>query len=259
MDEFDQLLGDIGEDTDSLPTVDFGDEVKPEVNPIVKPNLAVKVDTENNISVSTSSQSANDEDIPELVGNDIPEQYRDLVERVRYQYRCLPKLNYKEIYEELSDLAIKSHPSPTLQMINDEIQKVQAAKERLSEIYRNVERNFHLKKRSIDILESAWAKYTDEKSADKRKGDAMYRISNFITDFALTEACYKVCHHIIKNLDSSHESLSRQITVNQLLLKMNDYGRSGSLPDYDFENKKAESDITDQDSDDSGELKDCNF
>jgi len=223
-DDFDAILGDIG----------VGDEDL--IEEVSKPTPVSDPAPE-----SSSVPVEQDDDIPALVGQDYPIEFKTLVERVQYQYKCLPILNYPEIYEELSDLAIKSHPSPTLQIINDEIQKVQAAKERLSEIYRDVERNFFLKKRSIDILESAWAKYTSEKSADKRKGDAVMRVSNFVTDFALTECCYRVCQHIIKNLDSCHESLSRQITVNQLLLKMNDYGRGG-LPDYDYEDKKREND-----------------
>jgi len=235
LDEFDELLGDIGkeeseesEESDAL-TSDLTEkplEVTDKDKTPATPEVEVKAE-------------GDESDIPQLMGDDYPLQYIDLVDRVQYQYKCLPVLNYKEIYEELSDLAIKSNPSPTLQGINDEIQKVQAAKERLSEIYRHVERNFFLKKRSVDIIESAWAKYTNEKSADKRKGDAVLRVSNFTIDFALVEACYRVCQHVIKNLDSCHESLSRQITVNQLLLKMNDFSRGG-LPDYDFEDRKRQ-------------------
>ena len=258
MDEFDELLGDIGEEDSFLSeeAVTTSEKVQDaEVTPQSEPTPE---------PTPESIQALQDEQdgIPALVGNDYPVPFKILAERVQFQYRCLPKLNYAEIYEELGDLAIKSHPSPTLQVINDEIQKVQAAKERLSEIYRNVERNFFLKKRSVDILECAWAKYTSEKSADKRKGDAVMRVSNFVTDFALTEACYRVCQHIIKNLDSCHDSLSRQITVNQLLLKMHDYGRGG-LPDYDFEDKKMENEDLDSDGDGDNvskeELEDENF
>ena len=231
-DDFDDLLGDIGAEAETPPVAESKAQEVPSDTPTTPQTEETPVQV-------GEPQVVDDDAPPKLVGDDYPEQYKRLAERVEYQYSCLPQLDYNEIYEELGDLAIKSHPSPTLQMINDEIQKVQAAKERLSEIYRNVERNFFLKKRSVDILESAWAKYTTEKSADKRKGDGSMRVSNFLTDFALTEACYKVCQHIIKNLDSCHESLSRQITVNQLLLKMNDYGRR-STPDYDYEDKKVQ-------------------
>jgi len=245
-DDFDDILGDIGGGDDDLLS---GDDSFPVVG-VSTPDI------ESELTPDTPVEK--DDDIPTLVGQDYPVEYKTLAERVQYQYRCLPKLNYPEIYEELSDLAIKSHPSPTHQIINDEIQKVQAAKERLSEIYRNVERNFFLKKRSIDILESAWAKYTSEKSADKRKGDAVMRVSNFVTDFALTECCFRVCQHIIKNLDSCHESLSRQITVNQLLLKMNDHGR-GVLPDYDYEDRKIENEESEETVSNDGELTDEHF
>jgi len=235
-DDFD-FLDDIPASSDNKSEVAKVEETKPIVDSIttVKDNNY----REEIIPIPPpTTPSKFDKDIPELVGTDYPTEYLSLVEMLQYQYSGLPKLDYKKIYKELPDLNVRSVQSPTLQMINDEIQRIQAAKERLGDIYMNVERNFFLKKRAVDILESAWYKYTCEKSADKRKGDAVVRISNFSADLATTESCYKVCQHIIKNLDDAHESLSRQITVNQLLLKMNDYGRSGGMPEYDMGSRR---------------------
>lgn len=173
------------------------------------------------------------DDFPKLIGDDFPQPYTAIADGIIIQYSRLPHLEYGDIYAELADLSIKSCPAPTLQVINDEIQKVQAAKDRLGEIYCEVLQNYHFKKRAVDILEAAWSKYTLEKNADKRKGDAIVRTSEFSTDYARVESLAKVCQHILKNLDSLHESLSRRITINQLLLKLNDMGR-GSLPISDF-------------------------
>ena len=182
-------------------------------------------------SVNEEAIGLVDEDLPQLCGSGYPEDFLKMVDRVHMAYKILPKLQYNLLYRELSDLSITSSPTPTLQVLNDEIQKVQAAKDRLSEIMVKVLECHNIKKRLLDTLLASWGKFTSEKNAEARKGDGEFRLSSFSIDFAKTESLLKVCTHILKNLDSLHDSLSRRITINQLLLKMNDMGR-GSLPDF---------------------------
>jgi hypothetical protein len=179
-------------------------------------------------------------DIPTLRGDEYPSDYKDMVNRIVWQYKMLPVLDYDSIYKEIADLSIKACPTPTLQVLNDEIQKVQSAKDRVAEIFIEVVKCYNFKKRAVDILQDAWGKFTIEKNADGRKGDAAFRLSNFIIDFATTEALLKACTHVLKNLDSLHDSLSRRITIYQLTLKLQDIGRS-ALPDFDFD-KPSDSD-----------------
>jgi len=191
------------------------------------------------------------DEIPQLRGEDFADAYVAMVKRIQNQYCLLPKLNHDEIYAELRDLSVKCCPTPTLQSLNEEIQKVQAAKDRLAEIYADVVRNYSLKKRAVDVMRDSWGKFTDEKNADKRKGDSIFRLSNFEIDFARTEALLKVASHIVKNLDSLHDGLSRRITIYQLLLKLHDVGRGG-LPDFDFD--KTFSAESDDDKENTGEI-----
>ena len=172
-------------------------------------------------------------DLPQLCGDGYSQDFLGMVERVHSTYRQLPQLDYPALYKELADLSITSAPTPTLQVLNDEIQRVQRSKDRLSEIMVKVLECHNVKKRLVDVLITSWGKFSSEKNAEGRKGDATFRLSAFSVDFAKTESLLKVCTHILKNLDSLHDSLSRRITINQLLLKMNDMGR-GSLPDYHF-------------------------
>ena len=181
--------------------------------------------------------NTDEEEIPQLIGTDYPEDFLKIVKRIQQAYKQLPAFNFAEIDRELADLSIKSSPTPTLQVLNDEIQKVQASKDRLSEIFVNVLKSFTFKDRMVDVLVDSWARFTNDKSADKRKGDGIFRLSDFILDLAKVEALLKQCGHILKNLDSIHESLSRRITIIQLTLKMSDFSRS-ALPDYDFSSKK---------------------
>ena len=174
--------------------------------------------------------------LPRLVGDGYSPDFLSMVERVYDTYKILPNLEYDKLYRELADLSITSSPTPTLQILNDEIQKVQASKDRLSEIMVKVLECHNIKKRLVDILVTAWGKFSLEKNAEGRKGDGLFRLSDFSIDFAKVESLLKVCTHVLKNLDSFHDSLSRRITINQLLLKMNDMGR-GALPDHTYTGK----------------------
>jgi len=170
---------------------------------------------------------------PEFRGGMVPPEYQSVLDRINAQYAFLPDLNFDDIYKELAELNVKSSPTPTLQVVNDEIQKVQAAKDRLSEIFIDVYKCYTFKNRVVDLMVESWARFSEEKSADKRKADCAFRLSNYSIDLATTEALLKSCTNILKNLDSAHEALSRRITVWQLTLKIGDIGR-GALPDHDL-------------------------
>jgi hypothetical protein len=224
---------DCAKESTTAPEIDVV-ATEPELVP-VNPNVTETVVAPTPSPEAPKSSSIHfDDDLPNLIGEDVPEEYKEIYLSFRQQYAMLPVLNYKEIYSELGDLSIESTPSPTMQVINDEIQKIQGCKDRLSQIYNDVCQNFYFKKRAVDVLEKSWAKYTHEKNSEKRKGDAAAKVSLFYEDFARTEACFHVCQHILKNLDSNHESLSRRIMVNGQLLKMNDYGRGGGIPERDY-------------------------
>jgi len=187
------------------------------------------------------SQEEADGDIPILRGEGFPDMYVQMANRLKIQYQMLPTLDYDAIYKEIADLSIKSCPTPTLQVLNDEIQKVQGAKDRLSEIFIEVLRCHNFKKRALDILKDSWGKFTTEKNTEARKGDAAFRLSSFTSDYALAESLLKALTHVLKNLDSLHDSLSRRITIYQLTMKLHDVGRH-ALPDYEFDRSPLPSD-----------------
>jgi hypothetical protein len=172
-------------------------------------------------------------ELPKLLGSDFPLEFTNMVNQVLANYRRLPPIDYERIYDELVSLTIKSERTPTVQHINMELQKVQAVKERISEIIRNILPSHTFKRRQVEILKESWIRFSQEKSADKRKADSIYRMSEFESDYLAVDALYKTAMHIAKNLDSTQEILSRRITIVNLELKMNDLGRH-SLPDVDF-------------------------
>jgi len=182
----------------------------------------------------TANLPDTEDEIPSLNGDNFPHDYSKMADRIRSHYRLLPKLDYDSIYREISELSVKSCPTPTLQVLNDEIQKVQAAKDRLSDIFVEVIKVYNYKKRAVDILHDSWGKFTSEKNAEARKGDATFRLCNFELDLAEAEALLKAVTHIFRNLDSFHDTLSRRITICQVTMKLHDFGRT-ALPDYNFD------------------------
>lgn len=184
---------------------------------------------------------------PVLMGSEkFPDDYKTLYNRIIMQYKMLPKINYDETYKEISVLSIKSCPTPSLSDLNSELQKVQAAKDRLCEIYIDVNRCYTFKKRAVDIIRDSWLKFAGGKAEGKnesiRKGESVYISSDFEIDLSQVEALIQACKHIIKNLDSLTENLSRRITIIQLQVKVQDIGR-GMSPDFVFD-KRATGDIS---------------
>lgn len=214
---------------------------------IGKPTESVPKKVEEIVKEKPAKKPAKEPDdgLPELIGDDYPPQYLKMVSRIKLRYAQLPVLDHYAIEKELSELSFESSPTPTLQVLNDELYKVQSAKDRLADIVIEVNKCYSIKNRMVDILKDAWGKFSSEKNAESRKGDAAFRLSNFSIDFAEVEALMKTCNHVFKNLDSMQERLSRTITVYQNILKLRDMGRGG-LPDYNFEKKEGKSDLLEE-------------
>ena len=235
-DGFDGMFDEVVSDKISIKTVEA---VKVE-----------KVDTKEITVVKDSSDAAiilEEETVyPILMGSDkFPEDYKSLYDRIILQYKMLPKINYDQIYKEIASQSVKSCPTPSLSDLNAELEKVQAAKDRMCEIFIDVLKCHTFKKRAVDIIRDSWLKFAGGKAEGKnesiRKGESVYIASDFEQDLAQVEALIQSCKHIIKNLDSLTENLSRRITIIQLQVKVQDIGR-GMSPDYT--DKRAISDLS---------------
>lgn len=170
---------------------------------------------------------------PQLKGDSYPPEFLGMIETFRSYIKVTPQLDFTAIYEELEELSVRSESTPTLQHINMQLQRVQASKERLSEIIMQIMPSHTIKKRSVDILKESWTKFSSEGSVDKRKADAVFRLGEFEQDYVATDAVFKTCMHISRNLDSFQDNLSRRITIMGLQLKLNDLNKT-VMPDYEF-------------------------
>lgn len=160
------------------------------------------------------------------------DEYNRVVDRANGMLARLKPMDYDALKLELRQLNFSMSESPSLQQLNMEIQKIQAAKDRITEIMMDATSDFIMKTRLCDVLVEGWQRYSSESSADKRKADAAVRFSQFVMMSAEAEAFYKTVMHVLKNLDFKHESASRRVTCFSLTLKLRDISRG--TPDQDY-------------------------
>ncbi len=106
---------------------------------ILNPDTAIKTVATENLNAVMSvpalcSTTINDNVeytniAPSLLGDGYAKEFMEMAERIRRGYAFLPKIRIDDVYEELSELSIKTSATPTLQTINRELEKSQAAKD----------------------------------------------------------------------------------------------------------------------------------
>lgn len=181
-------------------------------------------------------------ELPKLMGDlkGIDPDYIIMSERILSQYKMLPSF-CDSIYQEIKELKVADNETPTPHALMLALEKTQAAKERLGEIFLDVVKTHTFKKRAIDILKDSYGKFAQAKNAEARKGEAAFIVSDFEIDFAILDSIFRACLHILKILDDRQESLSRRITVWQTQIKTMDNNR-GISPDFNYNKPFAISD-----------------
>jgi hypothetical protein len=195
-------------------------------------------------------------DLPTLPKTDIdiPFEFKDVVDRVNLMYEALPSIAYNEIYSELSGLGVKPTTGYIPSEIGKQLEQIQAAKDRVSEIYITVDRHCVMKKACVTTLKNVWFKFCKEGNKEKREGEASFIIHNYVLDFAKIEALESTCRHVWANLESAHKILTNKISIMQVTAKM-DYGSRNINMDYDFGKTSSMSLISKNNSENNSEEK----
>lgn len=234
-DDFDGMF-DLGDSEPSLKT-----EVKTEVKipqdelplqPVPeKPELV----EEDALALALGKQK----ELPKLMGDlkGIDPDYIVMAERILSQYKTLPSFG-DSIFQEIKELKVADNETPTPHALMLALEKTQAAKERLGEIFLDVVKAHTFKKRAIDILKDSYGKFAQAKNAEARKGEAAFIVSDFEIDFATLDSLFRACLHILKILDDRQDSLSRRISVWQTQIKFVDNNR-GISPDFNYDKNSS--------------------
>jgi hypothetical protein len=164
-------------------------------------------------------------EIPQINPAETPEDFNDAVIKVQQMISELRPLDYEALNKEMVELNIPTTDSPSLQKLQEDIQRIQSAKDRMADIIIDVEEEYRIKDCCSSLLKESWLKYSPESAVDKRKSDAALRMSQFILSSAQAEVLYKTASRVMKNLDDKQGSISRQVTIYQQLIKMRDINR----------------------------------
>jgi hypothetical protein len=154
--------------------------------------------------------------------------YETLKNKCDAHLKSLPvqQSEYDGLHDELNTLGkVPVADAPTVQGLSEEIGRVQAAKDRVSEILALAQSVQISWKRITDALVDGYQVVSDEKSLDKRKGDAQIHLGQYIIGLCKAEGLLKHAQGVMYNLNDRHESASRRITCISLQLKIGDYGR----------------------------------
>ena len=138
----------------------------------------------------------------------------------------LPSLDRNKLRQEMIDMKIELQNNPTTAHLNKGLAKAQAYKDRLSEIYSLAIREYKLRSRCNDMLINAFiATEAKGKSADARQGEAAMKYPMLMIQLEAAESFMKEVEHVLANIKSAHESVSRQVSVAQIQLQLGEIRR----------------------------------
>jgi len=159
--------------------------------------------------------------------------FEDLKIRADAILRALP-LNvedYDALREEARTFLQMPRPAPTLAGLSDEIEQVQAARDRVTDMLIDAQRNYLVRKEIADELKDAYMVVSVASSQDRRKADASIQLGDLRFETAEAEGFMKGLMGIARNLESRQEAASRRITCLQLAMKLGDVGRESLVRD----------------------------
>jgi hypothetical protein len=172
---------------------------------------------------------------------------QELENVIQEMLSTLPKLNRAKLRLEMEKMSVELKDNPTTKDLNEGLALAQGYKDRLSEIYTLALRELKLRARTLDMLFDAVNYVSNGKSADKRRGEATMKYPMMIIHREAAETFLKEVEHVLQNIKSSHDSISRQITLMQIQLQLGEVrrstepGASASYPQNEAESVSAKS------------------
>lgn len=151
----------------------------------------------------------------------------------------LPKLNRRKLRLEMETFQVSLNQNPTTHDINEGLAHAQGYKDRLAEIYMMALREFKTRNRCVELLFDANNVISKGKSADVRRGEATMKYPMHLIQLEGAETFLKEVEHILQNVKSAHEAISRQASVMQIQLQLGEVRKSSGPRDYS-NNSEAE-------------------
>ena len=142
----------------------------------------------------------------------------------------IPRMNRNTLRREMEEMKVKLSENPTTKDLNEGLSLSQAYKDRLAEIYNMALREFKTRERCVDMLFDAFNHLEAKgKSADIRRGEATIKYPMLLIHLEAAETFLKEVEHVLNNIKSAHEAISRQVSIAQIQLQLGEI-RRGIMP-----------------------------
>lgn len=137
----------------------------------------------------------------------------------------LPRLNRQKLRLEMENMSVSLKDNPTTQDLNEGLSFAQGYKDRLAEMYTLALREFKTRNRCMEMLFDAVNYVSNGKSADKRKGEATMLYPMQLIQRETAETFLKEVEHVLQNIKSAHDSISRQVSIAQIQVQLGEFRR----------------------------------
>ncbi len=154
----------------------------------------------------------------------------DLERVVNSIVASVPKINKTALRREMENMNVKLSGNPTTKDLNEGLALAQSYKDRLAEIYTVALREFKTLERCVDMLCNAFiATEANGKNSEARQGQAGMRYVAIIWQLQSAENFLKEVEHVLNNIKSAHESVSRQVSIAQIQLQLGEIRRGANF------------------------------
>lgn len=195
----------------------------------------------------TPKEMLSDPEAPPPSPHDIKEyevsvtSFDSIVNTCREGLEALP-LKEEDYHQMEADLSVKKitfseDASPN--ELSRQLCLIQIMKDELIALMSEAHSNYLTRKRYVDILLNAFNSISQQKTADKRKGDAHLRLFDFIKGCTDAEAFYIKCRYYFDNLESQHKTISRRITCMQAQMSLGEIRTAGDGSQVEIEDETA--------------------
>ena len=149
---------------------------------------------------------------PQIEQTGDPSDFDRIVNATSKRLADSGEVDYGTVRRELAALSVPLSGLFNPEALARDLARIQALKDRAIAIVAMLTDNYLMHKRISEMLVKGWPKYSMEKSAEKREGEAQLKMSQFLLAATDAESAYRHALGIMRNLESQQENVSRQIS-----------------------------------------------
>lgn len=151
---------------------------------------------------------------------------KDLEKMIDQIIATLPRLDRYKLRKEMENMVVSLRQNPGTKDLTEGLAFAQGYKSRLAEIYNMALREYRLRNRCMDMLINAFiATEAKGKSADARQGEATMKYPMLLIHLEGSETFLKEVEHVLQNIKSAMDAISRQVSVMQIEVSIGEIRR----------------------------------